>query len=412
MSRKKYVIVGAGGRAKTMFARPLVTELKHCAELVGICDTNVHRAKVMSDECGGNIPVYANFDDMIAFCKPDAVIVTTPDGIHHEYIIRALDAGCDAITEKPMTIDAEKCRAIFAAEQRTGRKVTVTFNRRFIPYVARLKELLSSGTIGDILGVHLEWFLDRRHGADYFRRWHRRMENSGGLLIHKATHHFDMINWLIDDEPEQLFAYGDLRFYGPNREQRGKRCLTCAHKQTCELYFDITAGEFTKKMYFDGESFDGYVRDQCVFGDTVNIYDTMSVNVKYVRGTALSYSLTAYNPLEGWKASFIGSDGRIEAQEYFSGPHRSERPDEIRVYDAKGGLETVQVPRAIGGHGGGDERLRRMIFARDTEDSLGQQAGSWAGAMSLMIGAAANVSIVENKPVKIRELLGVQEGRG
>jgi hypothetical protein len=160
-------------------------------------------------------------------------------------------------------------------------------------------------------------------------------------------------------------------------------------------------------MYFEGEAHDGYVRDRCVFGEDINIYDTMSVNVKYTRGTYLSYSLTAYNPLEGWKASFIGSNGRIEAQEYFSGPHRGEQANEIRVYDRKGGLDTVQVPKAVGGHGGGDERLRRMIFARDVEDSLGQQAGSWAGAMSLMIGAAANVSIAESRPIEIRELLGV-----
>ncbi|MDF2726219.1 MAG: oxidoreductase domain protein [Paenibacillus sp.] len=404
MIKKKYAIVGAGGRAKMMFARPLVTELKDFAELVGICDTNLHRANLMNDECGGNIPVFSDFDEMIASSKPDAVIITTPDGIHHEYIIRTLEAGCDAISEKPMTVDAEKCRAILAAEQRTGKKVTVTFNRRFIPYVSRLKELLDSGAIGKIHSVHLEWFLDRKHGADYFRRWHRRMENSGGLLIHKATHHFDMINWLIDDEPEQLYAFGDLRFYGPNREQRGERCFTCMHKQSCELYFDITASEFTKQLYFDGESFDGYVRDRCVFGEDINIYDTMSLNVKYARGTYLSYSLTAYNPKEGWKASFIGSDGRIEAQE-----SRSVESNEIHIYDRKGALSTVQVPRATGAHGGGDQRLRRMIFAGDVDDTLGQQAGSWAGAMSLMIGAAANVSISEGKKVVISELLGVRK---
>ena len=99
------------------------------------------------------------------------------DRFHHEYIIRSLEAGCDVITEKPMTIDDVRCRAILEAEKRTGRRVIVTFNYRFAPYVTRVKELLREGVIGKVLSVDFEWILDTRHGADYFRRWHRRKEN-------------------------------------------------------------------------------------------------------------------------------------------------------------------------------------------------------------------------------------------
>lgn len=130
-----------------------------------------------------------------AILKPDIVIVTTTDRYHHEYIIKALEMDCDVITEKPMTIDEEKCNAILEAEKRTKRNVTVTFNMRFAPLIMRIKEILKQDTIGQILSVHFEWFLDTSHGADYFRRWHRRKENSGGLLIHKSTHHFDVVNW-------------------------------------------------------------------------------------------------------------------------------------------------------------------------------------------------------------------------
>src|SRR5947209_16897486 len=120
-----------------------------------------------------------------------------------------------------MTIDDEKVRAILSAEQRSGRTVVVTFNYRFVPYITRVKELLRSGAVGEVLGVDFEWFLDTRHGADYFRRWHRRKENSGGLLVHKATHHFDMVNWWIEDEPEIVHAFGQRRVYGPTRAERG-----------------------------------------------------------------------------------------------------------------------------------------------------------------------------------------------
>lgn len=116
---KKYVIVGTGHRGTQAYIRPILKELPDCATLVAACDRNPKRAEAALDYAGIKAPVYAaaDFDKMLAETKPDAVIVTTMDAAHHEYIIRALDAGCDVISEKPMTTDAEKCNAIMEAEK-------------------------------------------------------------------------------------------------------------------------------------------------------------------------------------------------------------------------------------------------------------------------------------------------------
>ena len=233
---KKYAFAGAGGRATTMFAVPLAKEYGDVAQIVGVFDPNRKRCEALAKRTETEIPLYTDFDTMLEETKPDVVIVATVDRYHHEYIVRALHAGCDVISEKPLTIDDEKCRAILKAQEQTGKKVTVTFNVRFMPFVTRIKELIHEGCVGDILSVHFEWMLDTEHGADYFRRWHRKKENSGGLLVHKATHHFDMVNWLIDDEPVKVNAFGTRRFYGPVRENRGERCLTCGYKKQCEFY--------------------------------------------------------------------------------------------------------------------------------------------------------------------------------
>lgn len=401
---KKYVIAGASNRGLYMYAKPLVTELKDYAQLVGVFDVNMVRANILSKECGG-VPVYDDFDIMLKEAQPDAVIVTTVDCFHHEYIIKALEAGCDAITEKPMTMDADKCNQILEAEKRTGKKVIVTFNVRFDPYVARIKEMLKDGIVGEILNIDFEWILDTTHGADYFRRWHRYLEKSGGLLVHKATHHFDMINWWLDEEPEEICAFGSRRFYGPTRENRGERCLTCQYKADCEFYWDITGSEFTKKFYLEAEEEDGYFRDKCVFADDINIYDTMSVNAKYSKGAMLSYSLVAHSPYEGWKASINGTKGRIEAEEIHSGQRVIEPNRHIKIYNRKGEVITYDIQKVEGDHGGGDERLRRMIFVGDIADPLGRQAGSRAGAMSAIIGIASNISIKEKRLVSVKELL-------
>jgi predicted dehydrogenase len=227
---KKYAIVGASNRGMHMYAIPIARDFSDAAQIVGIYDPNFKRAQLVKDKTGGDFPVYSSFEDMMEDAKPDVVLVTTIDSYHHHYIIKALEAGCDAITEKPMTIDEHKVNAILEAEKRTGNKVTVTFNMRFMPFVKRMKEILKEGTIGTVLSVHFEWFLDTRHGADYFRRWHSRKENSGGLLVHKSTHHFDVINWLLEEEPEVISAFGTRRFYGPTREERGERCLPAITK--------------------------------------------------------------------------------------------------------------------------------------------------------------------------------------
>ena len=138
---KKYVIAGASGRAYYLFAKSLKESFSDCAQVTGVFDPNPLRAEKFK-EIDPDYRIYTDFDLMLEREKPDAVIVTTVDRYHHEYIIRALEAGCDAISEKPLTIDAEKCRMIFDAQRRTGKKVIVTFNFRFMPYVTKVKEFL------------------------------------------------------------------------------------------------------------------------------------------------------------------------------------------------------------------------------------------------------------------------------
>ena len=399
---KKYVLVGAGHRARAMFAKPLATEYGDVALLSGIYDHNQVRAQALSKECG-DIPVFLSFEQMLNQVKPDVVIVAVPDAYHDKYIIGALEADCDVITEKPMTIDGVKTEAILAAEQNSKGSITVTFNLRFNAYMAKVKELIAGNAVGEILNIHFEYFLDDVHGADYFRRWHSRMEISGGLLIHKSTHHFDIVNWWLDDEPAELYAFGTTRYYGPVREERGKRCLNCHYTQSCEYYWNIREDDFMKAYYLDAEQEeDGYIRDQCVFGDHINIYDTMSVNVKYDRGALLSYSLIAHSPYEGWKAVINGTKGRLELAEYYSGEQAKENERPIILYKRSREKIIYMVPKVSGAHGGADTQLREFLFRSIiTDPQLDQQAGSRAGAISLLMGEAANKAISQNTPVQI-----------
>src|SRR6185312_1356681 len=258
-------IVGLGSRS-SMYSEALLTAFAEHGRLVGYCDINQTRMDyynhLYADQLGAApVPTYRppDFEHMLTEQNVDTVIVTSIDRTHHRYIIRAFEAGHAVITEKPMTIDAEKCRAILDALAATGRKLTVTFNYRYAPHHGKIKELLMGGAIGKVISVHFEWLLDTRHGADYFRRWHRDKRNSGGLMVHKATHHFDLVNWWLDSAPETVFGFGDLRFYGrENAEERGvtefyERAHGRKAAENDPFALHMERSETLRRMYLEAE---------------------------------------------------------------------------------------------------------------------------------------------------------------
>lgn len=402
---KKYVQVGCGYRGTNAYGTPLAKDYSDVAEFCGVYDLNPKRASLISEFSGKDIPVFDNFDKILNEVKPDTVIVTTKDCAHDEYIIKALHAGCDVISEKPLTTTFEKALAIKKAQEETGKKVTVTFNLRFHPFFKRVKEIISSGAIGKVLSIHYEWMLDTDHGADYFRRWHRIRENSGSLLVHKSTHHFDLANWYIEEDPVSVNAFGTRRFYGHTRDNRGERCRTCPHNKTCEFYLDISIPDL-KRIYLDCEDVDGYFRDRCVFADEIDIEDSVSVNVMYSGGAVMSYSLTAHSPYEGVNLVLNGTEGRMEVKvkSESSLNYNDSSTQSITIYNRYGETCNIIVPTKVGGHGGADDELRDKLFRNlDAPDPLNQMADTRAGLMSIGIGMAANLSMKEGRRVNLSE---------
>ena len=216
VKKKRIAMVGLGIRATSMWGKTVLENYGNEVEFVGFCDINEGRLRLMKSDMGVNCPTFTDFDKMMRETKPEILMVMTVDNTHHEFIIKGMEMGANIITEKPLTTDETKCQAILEAEKRTGKNVRVTFNYRYSPHRVKIYELLRANAIGKITSVDFHWYLDTSHGADYFRRWHRLREKGGSLLVHKASHHFDLLNWWIDSDPEEVFAYGALEFYGKN----------------------------------------------------------------------------------------------------------------------------------------------------------------------------------------------------
>lgn len=403
--KRRVALVGTGHRGAGTWGKELLANCGEWVELVGLSDRNAMRLERARAAIGTAAPAFTHPDAMIAATRPDTVIVCTRDDTHADIIVAALEAGADVVTEKPMATTAAMCRRILDAEQRTARRVDVGFNYRFGPTARALKEVLLSGVIGEVVSVDFHWYLDVQHGADYFRRWHAFHAHSGSLFVHKATHHFDLLNWYLASDPKQVFARGALNRYGRRGPFRGPRCKICPHASVCDFHIDIGQDPWLDLLYEDPSREDGYFRDACVFREEIDIPDTMSAAILYENGVQVSYSLNTFMPIEGYHLAFNGRDGRVEIRQYERQAWPTPAEDEIVVMRNFDGVQRIRVPHGQGGHFGGDLALQRMLFAPGQADPLGQRAGARAGAVSVLCGVAAVESARIGAPVAVLPLL-------
>ena len=440
-------IVGTGSRAQ-LFTEGLA--LREHVEVAALCDPSpvrmAHHNRLLNEAGRASAHCYPPeaFSEMLRRERIDVVVVTTIDALHDAYIVPALEAGCRVVTEKPMTTDAQRCRRILDAVEATGGDLSVSFNYRFNPVHELVHRELRSGVIGEVLSVHFEWLLDVRHGADYFRRWHRERDKSGGLMVHKASHHFDLVNWWLGARPERVFGFGRLGFYGrENGERTGyRRDYERAHGSRAAaldpfaLHLEDNPG--LSALYLAAEKDDGYLRDRNVFGGGISIEDDMAVLVRYSTGASMSYHLTAYSPWEGYRVMFNGTGGRLELEVEESAwqrPHTRLTSDKGAVHgdtalENSGGPRILvrplwKPPREVeipeydhAGHGGGDARMMRALFDGGHGEHGGQgehaqSAGAPVanvvdGALALAVGLAANSAFVHGKAVDIDDVVRIK----
>lgn len=425
MSEKKtYAIIGSGSRGINSFGIPLVEEYQETAQLVALFDVSPARMDAACAMLKCDIPRYTDMEKLMDEVNPDALIICSNDDTHSEFVIKGFETAKRVYSEKPLCITAHECRAILAAKKKYKGQGFVTHNMRYGPAMIEIKRLIQTGKIGKVLSIDFTETLDRNHGADYFRRWHKYKKNSGGLLIHKASHHFDMINWFADSKPDTLTAMGGTLFYGKNGKQRGERCSNCEHTSTCAFFNDYKHQPDIQALYFDAEHDNDYVRDGCVFDPSITTEDQASVIYRYENDVRATYSLNAYASYEGmlikiegekgclefksvkrtlWAARFKAKD---EAQDYYGGPEGFKT---LTFFEQDKAIEELTIPKPTrdGGHGGSDPALRDDFFLQPWGVDNGEQMASIEDALqAVLIGVAANDSIAQNgKTIKVQSLL-------
>ncbi len=426
VGRKRYVLCGLSTRAINHFVLPLTgnnpagNDFRDCAHLSAVLDIDQGRVAAFNEQLNLDLHYYDpdSFDRMITEERPDTVLVAGPDYTHYEYVIKALDRGCDVIVEKPMTLTAQEAAQVIAKEKATGRHVTVIFNMRYKPLQRAVRRLLMQGAIGRVVNIEFNYNLDTEHGSSYFFRWNRIRARSGGLNVHKSCHHLDVVNWWLGDRPETVFAFGSRNFYGPDGAHRpraadGSPLSPQETKEQCPYYQKHLAATNTPtsnqvipagtRFVLPYHSQYPPERPRYLYDDEIDVDDTYSALVRYRSGALLNYSINFSAAWEGLNLGINGTHGRIEGSYRVNLKELPGLRDHLDVLPLFGEPYRVPLEIGVGSHGGADAPNQRDIFRSASPESrdLGLTADSIAGAYAVAAGEAIWLSSSSGNPITI-----------
>jgi Oxidoreductase family, NAD-binding Rossmann fold/Oxidoreductase family, C-terminal alpha/beta domain len=307
------------------------------------------------------------------FKKPkfaDAVIISTPDDLHYAPCIEALKLGYDVLLEKPIAPTEQECRDILAMAQKTGRIVAVCHVLRYAPYFIKIRSLIQSGAIGEIISVqHLEP-IEHIHMSHSFVRgnWHNSSKTTP-IILAKSCHDLDILRWMIGKPARKIQAFGDLKWFKKENAPAGStaRCMDgCAVEKSCPYSaLKIYHRKRTWLYVFDlpddktqhGDAILGYLRNtnygRCVYRMENDQCDHYISNIEFEGGITASFSMEAFTPWGGRRTRIMGSMGFIEGD-----------MDKFTIYDFKTEKSETFESKVLeienykhSGHGGGDWRL-------------------------------------------------------
>ena len=416
MKRKRHALCGLSTRALGMFVEPLLgldeeVDLTSENELVAILDPDRERVELFKQCRGLTVPVFDKMEAMLEAVNPDSVIVAGPDSTHAEQVVSALRGGCEVIAEKPLATDFGQIASIRNALQETDKRLRMGFNFRYAPLHKMIKGLLQKDRIGRVTTLELNYCLDTYHGSSYFHRWNRHYRDSGGLAVSKSCHHFDLINWWLEDTPASLVAEGDRFYFGPDSPHKpgpGERC-------PYEARWADEAKDDPHGLWGDSDALPNtwqYPKDRpwTIYDEDIDVEDAYSTLIRYNKGAIASYTCHFSTPWEGYRLAINGTHGRIDAFfaiESARCPFPCPEPIQLFLTPLFGDRQTVEVPLSDGsGHGGADRQLLRSLFGNSgaEDSSLDLEAGADAGLLAAGMGIAVGVSIRENRKFAFDQL--------
>jgi predicted dehydrogenase len=323
-------VIGAGGRGG--LAAP-AHRPEEGVRLVAGADLDTKALERFQERFGADASVTTDYRELLQRSDVDAVFVTSPDFLHEEHAVAALEAGKDVYLEKPMAITIEGCDRILEAAYRGKRKLYLGHNMRHYRTMQIMKELIDTGAIGEVKAGWCRHFVS--YGGDaYFKDWHADRTKSTGLLLQKGSHDLDLLHWLCGGFTRRVVAMGGLTLYG----------------QITDRHDPSERGDAT----FRPENWPPL--SQKGLNPVLDVEDLSMMLMELDNGVFCSYQQCHYTP-DGWRNyTLIGTAGRIEN---FGDGHDGAKVvlwNQRHQYDGEGDV-VFRTPTEFGSHGGADTKI-------------------------------------------------------
>lgn len=385
MDPVKLGIIGTGQRCIYFFV-PFIRSFPEKAKLIGIADKDPIRLSSAEQDIGMSLKSYLNYEDLLSDPEIEAVIITTPDSTHREIFEKALSSGKDILCEKPLATTIED--AVHMAKISLG-KSNVTqlgFMLRYSPFYTKLKEIVDEGSIGKIEHIKIFETVESYHGATYFRRWHRFVKKSGGLLVHKACHTLDIATWLIGNKPSWVSGKGGINSF-IEKEGTSMHCKDCQFKHNCLASYRFGGWNWNYLNQEERKIIENDDNDLCVYQTAKDSIDNAIVNVKYLNNVNIEYNFSTTGNFQERHFTIQGSSGVIIASQHENNIliSQTNHPDQsIKTYTKRSDE-----------HGEGDNPLMDD-FINSVLTRQVPIADILSGCMSVAIGDTATKSINSN----------------
>lgn len=321
------IVIGAGSRGGTYAGYAL--QYPESLKIVGVSDIQESRRNTMGKE--HNIEENHRFGDWSEVFKlpkfADAVIVSTPDKLHYDPCMKALEMGYDVLLEKPIATTPEQCKNIASQAKKYNRIVGVCHVLRYAPYFLALKDVLDKGTIGEIISLHHFEPIRFHHMAHSYVRgnWHNSKETIP-IILGKSCHDLDIIRWMLNDDCTEISAYGDLKHFVRKNAPAGstERCLQCSVESKCpfsavKIYLRDRQYLYVFDLPKDKTKHEAIIMDKlkntdygrCVYRCDNDQCDHYAVNMKFRSGTIVTFNMEAFTSYGGRRTVILGTKGDI-----------------------------------------------------------------------------------------------------
>lgn len=389
MDKINFGIIGMGNRG-SYIGKYVFPNNSHI-NLAAVCDGKDSTLEEWKEK---KVRTYKHYEELLSDEEIDAVFITTPDGTHAEIAIRALKAGKHVICEKPLEITEEKILSIVKAAKEHNKIFMLGFVLRYAPLFIKIKELIASGIVGTLIMCEARDNINYG-GFSYFHDWHRERRHSESLLLQKATHSLDILNWMIDSYPKKVAGFGSLDVFGEKGAMKifghpvdkALKCSECSKQKECEENIEnvYRLGKAARREQWP---------DACLYASEIDVQDNQSLIIKYDNGVKANYNLCLFTPEYKREFIFIGDKGKLVADD-------KSKTITVAFRNTKDVI-SYEVPNE-GVHGGGDERLMED-FINCYYHNKKPIASLKDGAISALLALAAQKAIDQEQIVEVKTI--------